>query len=48
MMRVLIEYQQKQAKARINLGPEWSVHPTDELLDNLRQLLGQEEVNYVY
>jgi len=45
---VQIVYQRQDAKGSIDLGPEWSVHPTDELLFCLERLLGQENVEVVY
>ncbi|MSP53523.1 MAG: DNA polymerase III subunit alpha [Gammaproteobacteria bacterium] len=45
---VLIDYQATTAAARLNLGPTWRVKPSDKLLDDLRQLLGDEAVKVEY
>ncbi|UAB69453.1 DNA polymerase III subunit alpha [Vibrio sp. SCSIO 43132] len=41
---VNVYYQRSDARARITLGAEWRVTPTDTLLDDLKQLLGQGQV----
>ncbi|KJY69019.1 DNA polymerase III subunit alpha [Vibrio nigripulchritudo] len=41
---VNVYYQRSDARARIALGAEWRVTPTDTLLDDLKQLLGQGQV----
>jgi DNA polymerase-3 subunit alpha len=46
--RILVDYQRDDATARLNLSQEWSVRPTDELLDNLRQVIGEEKVHVIY
>ena len=46
--RVCIDYLGNQAQARVALGEEWAVHPTDELLHRLRDLAGQERVLVEY
>jgi DNA polymerase-3 subunit alpha len=45
---VLIDYQATTAAARLNLGPTWRVKPSNLLLDELRQLLGDESVKIEY
>lgn len=37
-------YQRHDARARFSLGTEWRVTPTDVLIDELKQLLGQDQV----
>jgi len=37
---VILEYTNRDAKARIHLPPEWSVHPSSRLLHELRALPG--------
>ena len=37
---VIIDYQSDDAKAKVNLGIEWRVNPTDELLHRLREMHG--------
>ncbi|MDA0119495.1 DNA polymerase III subunit alpha [Vibrio sp. T11.5] len=41
---VHIYYQRSDARARLTLGTEWRVTPSDELIDNLKQLLGTSQV----
>jgi len=43
-----ISYTSKVAKAGLQLGDEWRVHPTDELVARLRALLGSEAVEVRY
>ena len=45
---VCIDYTGGDACARVALGEEWSVHPTDELLHRLRDLAGRERVQVEY
>jgi DNA polymerase-3 subunit alpha len=45
---VYIDYQGKGAKARLRLGKEWQVHPTDELIHRLHELAGKEWVKVEY
>jgi len=46
--RVCIDYQGGAANARVMLGDEWAVHPTDELLHRLRELAGKHSVLVEY
>jgi DNA polymerase-3 subunit alpha len=46
--RVCIDYLGNEAQARVALGEEWAVHPTDELLHRLRDLAGQDRVQVEY
>jgi len=46
--RVFIDYHGGAAQARIALGDDWTVHPTDELLHRLRELAGPERVAVEY
>ncbi|GHY89911.1 DNA polymerase III, alpha subunit [Vibrio cholerae] len=41
---VNVYYQRPDARARLTLGTEWRVTPSDTLLDELKQLLGHEQV----
>ncbi|SJL82255.1 DNA polymerase III subunit alpha [Vibrio palustris] len=41
---VNVYYQRANARARIALGTEWRVTPNDTLLDELKQLLGNDQV----
>ncbi|VAW79601.1 hypothetical protein MNBD_GAMMA15-1203, partial [hydrothermal vent metagenome] len=43
-----IQYHSDAARAHLTLGDEWRVHPTDELLNRLRELAGDERVKVVY
>ncbi len=41
---VNVYYQRNDARARLTLGTEWRVTPSDTLLDELKQLLGKSQV----
>ncbi len=41
---VNVYYQRSNARARLTLGTEWRVTPSDTLLDELKQLLGKNQV----
>ncbi|MHA2725789.1 DNA polymerase III subunit alpha [Vibrio campbellii] len=41
---VNVYYQRADARARLTLGTEWRVTPTDTLIDDLKQLLGKGQV----
>ncbi|EOG7789730.1 DNA polymerase III subunit alpha [Vibrio fluvialis] len=41
---VNVYYQRPDARARLTLGTEWRVTPSDTLLDELKQLLGNDQV----
>jgi DNA polymerase-3 subunit alpha len=43
-----IAYRRPGARARLLLGPDWRVTPTDELLKRLQRLFGAERVEVVY
>jgi DNA polymerase-3 subunit alpha len=46
--RVCIDYAGGDASARVVLGDDWTVHPTDELLHRLRDLAGKDRVQVEY
>jgi DNA polymerase-3 subunit alpha len=46
--KVLLKYQRPEASAVIELGAAWSVEPLDELIQELKYLLGNEQVSLVY
>jgi DNA polymerase-3 subunit alpha len=46
--RVWIDYKRVDAEVQLALGEEWSVHPTDELLHRLRELVGEDRVSVEY
>jgi DNA polymerase-3 subunit alpha len=46
--RVCIDYLGGSAAARVALGDEWTVHPTDELLHRLQELAGEQHVMVEY
>jgi DNA polymerase-3 subunit alpha len=46
--RVCIDYLGGSAAARVVLGDEWTVHPTDELLHRLQELAGEQHVMVEY
>lgn len=41
---VNVYYQRADARARLTLGTEWRVTPSDTLIDDLKQLLGKSQV----
>ncbi len=45
---VWVDYHAVSARAQVALGQEWRVHPTDELLQRLKQLAGDDRVRVVY
>jgi len=45
---VWLRYQGQGAKARIVLGNQWRVHPTDELLRRLREMSESSDVEMIY
>lgn len=46
--KVLVKYQRPEASAMIQLGEPWSVEPVDELIQELKYLLGNDQVALVY
>ncbi|MDX5327886.1 MAG: hypothetical protein LPK06_03730, partial [Marinobacter sp.] len=45
---VWIEYSSAEARTRIELGESWRVQPDDNLLFELRHLVGEKSVELVY
>ncbi|MCQ4053745.1 MULTISPECIES: DNA polymerase III subunit alpha [Aeromonas] len=45
---VQVNYRRPGSRVRLTLGTEWRVTPTDQLLDDLRVLLGRERVELVF
>jgi len=45
---VHVRYRGETAAVELRLGPEWRVHPSDELLRRLQRLFGAEGVEVVY
>ncbi|MGU5844922.1 DNA polymerase III subunit alpha [Aeromonas hydrophila] len=45
---VQVNYRRLGSRARLTLGTEWRVTPTDQLIDDLRVLLGRERVELVF
>jgi len=45
---VVLDYQAGDARAEIQLGRNWRVHPTDELLHRLREMVGEAGVRVEY
>jgi DNA polymerase-3 subunit alpha len=46
--QVCVEYQGEGALAKLLLGPEWRVRPSEQLLHRLRELAGEDKVRVVY
>ncbi|TNJ06999.1 DNA polymerase III subunit alpha [Aeromonas veronii] len=45
---VQVNYRRPGSRVRLTLGTEWRVTPTDQLIDDLRVLLGRERVELVF
>ncbi len=45
---VYIDYQSRQARAQLQLGEAWRIHPEDELLQGLARRFGLQRVNLRY
>jgi len=45
---VVMRYRQAQGSALMRLGTQWSVNPSDALLDQLRGLMGGDAVELLY
>lgn len=45
---VIINYCIKQAQTVVQLGDEWRIHPTDELISRLRSLFGSNGIEIKY
>ncbi|WP_411685509.1 DNA polymerase III subunit alpha [Aeromonas caviae] len=45
---VQVNYRRPGSQVRLTLGTEWRVTPTDQLIDDLRVLLGRERVELVF
>jgi len=45
---VVIDYANGKARAKLQLGEDWSVYVKDELLDQLREIFGDENVALLY
>jgi len=46
--KVALRYKRPEAETLIELGSEWRVKPADELMDDLKYLLGDKKVRLVY
>jgi DNA polymerase-3 subunit alpha len=46
--QVAINYENKSAKGRVNLGDDWNVNPTSELRENLSSIIGRDSFNLSY
>jgi DNA polymerase-3 subunit alpha len=45
---VTVDYFQSKGSARVALGDQWRVNPSDDLLERLRGAVGGEHVEIVY
>ena len=45
---IQINYQNRGAMARLDLGDEWHIRPSEQLMQRLRQMLGDENVRLDY
>ncbi len=45
---VVVTYRNAEAEAQISFGHDWRIRPDEQLLDNLRELLGKENVEIAY
>jgi DNA polymerase-3 subunit alpha len=46
--QVFLDYQGDGAQAKLALGPEWRVRPSEALIDRLKELAGEDKVKVVY
>ena len=46
--RVVIDYSREDARAKLALGPTWTVSPSEALVDDLRDLVGRDRVSLEY
>jgi hypothetical protein len=46
--KVLMKYQRPEASASLELSLAWAVEPVDELIQELKYLLGSDQVSLVY
>ena len=47
-MPVFVDYVGAQARAKLSLGEQWRIKPSDELLHRLSELTGQDDVALIY
>ncbi len=45
---VCVEYQSQNASVRLSLGKQWRIHPTDELINRLIDLVGKSQIKVEY
>ncbi len=45
---VVLAYQAHGARAQLTLGEDWRIQPSDELLQRLREMVGEEQVEMIY
>ncbi|WP_211825608.1 DNA polymerase III subunit alpha [Kistimonas asteriae] len=45
---VSVQYEGSDARARVRLGDQWQVSPSDELVQMLKDQFGKEQVNVIY
>ena len=45
---LVVEYHNSKAKVELSFGDAWRIRPDEQLLDSLRQLIGNENVEIVY
>jgi len=45
---ITLNYTSNVAKANLQLGDEWRIHPTDDLITRLRWFLGQDKLEVRY
>ena len=45
---IVLNYQNSEAEAELNFGNDWRIRPDEQLLDLLRELLGNDKVNLEY
>ncbi len=45
---VVLDYQRRDARAELLLGKGWQIQPSDELLQRLREMVGEERVQMIY
>ena len=45
---VWLDYRRDDAQVKVRLGQTWSIHPTDEVLQQLKQFAGHDNIELIY